>query len=145
MLIAAPVASEPLDRRDHALQLVAFPHRCRAGPGAFAADIDQRRPRLEHCGGMGIGDLGIVHELAAIGKTVGRDIENAHHLRLIEPDRARAELQRGMGCAGGLSHCARAASGKIRQRARLQFGDRKRVGAETTLPSSRAISAKRLA
>ena len=46
---------------------------------------------------MGTGDLGIVHELAAIRKTVRRDVKDAHHLRLVEPDRARAAIERGMG------------------------------------------------
>ena len=87
---------QPLDRRDHAFQLVALPHRGRAGAGAFTADIDDRRAGLEHGGGMGIGDLGIVHELAAVRKTVGRDVEDAHHLRLVEPDGPRAAVERGM-------------------------------------------------
>ena len=30
----------------------------------------------------------------AVGEAVGRDVDDAHHLRLVEPDRARAELQR---------------------------------------------------
>ena len=83
-----------LDRGDRALDLVAFPHRRRAGPRAFAADVDDRRAGLEHRRGVRLRLLGIVEELAAVGKAVGRDVEDAHDLRLVEPDRALAELQR---------------------------------------------------
>ena len=88
--------SQPFDRRDHAFKLVAFPHRRCARTGAFAAHIDDRRARLKHGRGVGIGHIGIVHELPAIGEAVGRHVEDAHDLRLIEPDRARAALQRGV-------------------------------------------------
>ena len=83
-----------LDRGNRTLDLVAFPHRGRAGPGAFPADVDNRRPGLVHRRGVRPGFLGIVEELAAVGEAVGRDVENAHDLRLVEPDRPLAQLQR---------------------------------------------------
>jgi hypothetical protein len=83
-----------LDRGDRALDLVAFPHRRRARAGALAADVEDCGAGLVHRRGVGFGFLGIVEELAAVGEAVGGDVENAHDLRLVEPDRARAELQR---------------------------------------------------
>ena len=60
---------------------------------AAIADIDNRRPGFEHRSRVGTRFLRIVEELAAIGKAVGRDVENAHDLRLVEPDRPRPALE----------------------------------------------------
>ena len=38
----------------------------------------------------------VVQELAAVAETVGRDVEDADHLRLVEPDGPFAELERGV-------------------------------------------------
>ncbi len=84
---------ELLDDRQDALDLVAFPHIVSAGPGRFAADVDQRRPCRRHHG-AGLGGGAGVGELAAIGETVGRGVDNAHNLRLVEPDCATAQLKR---------------------------------------------------
>src|SRR5689334_20119217 len=43
-----------LDRGDNALQLVPLPHRGSSGPRALAANVDDRRTRLEHRGGMSL-------------------------------------------------------------------------------------------
>lgn len=68
------------DRRDDALELVAFPHRGGTRASQFPADVDDRRARFQHGGGMGAGDLGSSEEGAAIGKAIGRDVEHADDL-----------------------------------------------------------------
>ena len=52
--------------------------------------------------------------LAAVGKAVGRDIENAHHVRLVEPDDPLAALQWFVMSR----HIAEQGSGPNRQRLR---------------------------
>ncbi len=83
-----------LDRRDTRSITVAFPHRRPAGPRAFAADIDDRRARLPPCRGGMVARDRIVEELAAVGEAVGRDVEDAHHLRLVEPHQRSPRWQR---------------------------------------------------
>ena len=77
------------DQRQHPLDLVAFPHRLGAGPGAFAADVEHRSACLT--GRETLVDAG---SDPSIRKTVGGRIEDRHHLRMVEPDGARAQLQR---------------------------------------------------
>src|SRR5690606_8687791 len=60
------------------------------------AYIDDRRTGLEHGRGVCVGLLRIVEELAAIGKAVGRHVEDAHDLRLVEADGPLSQLQRRM-------------------------------------------------
>jgi hypothetical protein len=57
-LIAAPIAASRSIAGMTRFSSSPFPHRGRAGPGAFAADIDDRRAGLEHGGGMGVGTSG---------------------------------------------------------------------------------------
>ena len=87
------------DDRHHPLDLIAFPHRCGARPGRFAADVDDRRALGRHVrarfgGGRRIG------KVPAVGKAVGRDVDDAHHLRLVEADGAR---RRAAAAAAGWS------------------------------------------
>ena len=65
----------------------------RARPGRFAADVDDRRALRRHVR-AGLGGRGGIGELAAVGEAVGRGVDDAHHLRLVEADGALAELQR---------------------------------------------------
>ena len=64
----------------------------RIGPGAFAADV-------EDVGALGGQPQAVLHgrvgveTVAAVGKTVGRDVDDAHQQRqLAHRERARAEL-----------------------------------------------------
>ena len=87
-------AGELADDRHDALDLVAFPHRLRAGPGRFAADIDDRRAFARPCRAPASAAAAASAKLPAVGEAVGRRVEDAHHLRLVEPDGALAQLQR---------------------------------------------------
>src|SRR6185369_3882912 len=64
--------------------------------GGFSANIDDRRAGFEHGRGMGASDIGPVEEFAAVGEAVGRDVEDAHDLGLVEPQGARAAGERGV-------------------------------------------------
>ncbi len=82
------------DRGLDALDLFALPHLFCPGPRALTTDIDDRRASLVHGGGVRLHGFGIVHQSAAIGKAVRRDVENTHNLRHIEADGAAAQFQR---------------------------------------------------
>jgi len=84
------------DHGDDALQFLPLPHRRRAGPCALAADVDQRGAGLEHVRGMRLGNAGPVEKFATVGEAVWGEVENPHHLRLVEPDDAGTQLERGM-------------------------------------------------
>jgi hypothetical protein len=86
-------AGELLDDGQDALDLVAFPHRLCTGAGGLAADIDDRGSRGGH-GVAGGGGSGRIVVPPSVGKAVGRDVEDADDLRLVEPDRAIARLKR---------------------------------------------------
>ena len=90
-VIAGVLFAIGINRLD-ARNLVTLPDGLGAGTRGFAADIDQGRTMAQHVHAErdGIGRR-------AAGKAVGRDVEDAHDLRLIERDGAGAELQR---CAG---------------------------------------------
>ena len=74
---------------------ISSPSQTGFAPGRveFAADIDDRRAVAGHVR-AGLGGGRRIGELAAVGKTVGRGVEDAHDLRLVEADGALAELQR---------------------------------------------------
>ena len=120
-------SGQGLDDRDHALRLVAFPDGGGAGAGRFPADVDQRRARRKHRVSVFERSLGPVEELAPVGEAVGRYVENAHDLRLVEPQHALATANRLMDAAQvvplGRSFCGKA----IRQGAKSSrnFGHRK--------------------
>ena len=80
--------------RHHAALFVTFPYRRRAGARGFAADIDDCRAAFKHGMRMFERGFGFVEKLATIGKTVGRDIQNAHHQWLVEPQHPRPATQR---------------------------------------------------
>ena len=89
-------AGKLADDRCDPLDLVAFPDGRSAGASGFTADIDDRRAfrgqaraRFRCCGWIG--------ELTAIGEAVGRRVDDAHDLRLVEADAALAKLQRRSG------------------------------------------------
>ena len=84
------------DRGDDARDLVALPHHRRFGPSGFAADIDQRSARGQHCETRIRRLRRIVSKASAIGKAVGRHVQYAHDLRLIKAQHALAQLQRGV-------------------------------------------------
>ncbi len=93
---AVAARGQLLDHRQHPLDLVAFPHRRCAGTRGFAADIDDRGALGRHIG-AGLGGRCRIGVGAAIGKAVGRRVDDAHHLRLVESDRSLAQLQRDRG------------------------------------------------
>ena len=83
----------PPDHRHHAFHLVAFPDQAGARARRFSADIDDRGALSGHvraCRGSRLR----VGELPAVGEAVGGGVDDAHHLGLVEPDRAFTELQR---------------------------------------------------
>ena len=53
--------------------------RCGAGPRRLTADVDDGRALLDHARARGSSAALAVDEAAAIGKGIGRDVENAHH------------------------------------------------------------------
>ena len=89
-------AGAGLDRGDDAFDLVAFPQRLATRARAFAAHVDDRCPRFDHGGGVVTAGLGIVQEAPTVAEAVGRDVEDAHHLRLVERHGPRPQLQRRM-------------------------------------------------
>ena len=64
------------------------PGRVDSPPTSMIAAPSRRHVRAGRRGGRGIG------ELPAVGEAVGRGVDDAHDLRLVEPDGALAELQR---------------------------------------------------
>ena len=85
------------DGWDYAFQFVPFPRRGGTGPGAFPANVDQCGACFEHGRGMRAARFRIVEEIAPIGETVRRYVENSQQLRLIELDGSLAQLQSRMG------------------------------------------------
>jgi len=83
------------DSGDHPADFLILKRRRSAGASAFAANVDDRCACLQHRGGAGAAGLRIIMR-SAIGETVGRDVEDAHHLRLVEPHHARTAFERGM-------------------------------------------------
>ena len=82
---------QPFDHRHNAAQFLGLGHRIGAGPRRFAADVENVGPG----GGERLAMLdGRLRRrmLAAIGKAVGRDIDNAHDERalLSKPGKGRA-------------------------------------------------------
>ena len=73
---AVPPAARRATAGSNALDLVAFPDRLRARAGRFAADVDDRGARLGHCE-AGLRGRFAIAEAAAVGKAVGRDVEDA--------------------------------------------------------------------
>ncbi len=77
---------------DDPADLLVLERRCGAGTGAFSADVNDRRARFEHGGGVGAARFdGVV--LPAVRKAIGCDVEDAHDLGLIQPDGATAQLE----------------------------------------------------
>jgi hypothetical protein len=85
----------PHDRYDP-VDLVAFPNRSGAWPRGLAAHVDKRRALRRHSGARGSSILGSF-ELPAVGKAVGRGVDDPHDLRLIEADGALAHPERRTG------------------------------------------------
>ena len=115
-------------RGDDALDapdLVAFPDERRAWARRFAADVDDRGACRRH-GETGIGRGGGIDMLAAVGKAVGGDVEDADDLRLVQPHRAFAERQHGAGPTGGGALRGRRLGQAVGHRGDpvVQFGDR---------------------
>ena len=75
------LAAERLENRNNAPKLLFFGHRRMPGPGRFAANVHDRRALGDH--GLGARDRGgwDVEMPPAIGKRIGRDVENAHQHR----------------------------------------------------------------
>ena len=113
-------AREPFDHGEDAANLVAFPHGGGTRPRRFAADIDHRRPRRRKRDPGTRGRRRIVVQRAAVGETVGRDVEDARDARLIEAQRAFAQHQwRARRCDRGVQP-GRALVGQQR----IEIGDR---------------------
>ena len=75
-----PLAGDRFDRWRHPLQLLLRRHRRCAGTGRLATDIDQRGAGAHHR--LGMMQRSIQPAVAtAIGKRVGSDVEDTHHLR----------------------------------------------------------------
>ena len=71
---------QPLDHRQHAAQLFVGVDRLGIRPRAFAADVEQVGAVGDQLQCMLDGRIG-VEKLPAVGKAVGRDIDDAHHQR----------------------------------------------------------------
>ena len=71
---------ELLDHRQHAPQLFVGSDRLGIGPRAFAADVEQVGAVGDQLQGVRDGRVAI-EELAAVGKAVRRDVDDAHHQR----------------------------------------------------------------
>ncbi len=73
-----PARASSSTTRDHPAQLLLHAHRCGAGTGGLAADINDggaivnHRLRMLHC-------LSETQVAATVGEGIGRDIEHAHH------------------------------------------------------------------
>ena len=89
---SSPCPRQSADERFHAREFIAFPHKWRAGTGGFTANVDNRSPRTRHrkcCFGGHV----YVNILPTVGEAIGRGVNDAHHVRLIQPDGPRAHLQ----------------------------------------------------
>ena len=91
METAAPLVGETLDDRHGRARSRPAP-RPAARPGGWIRRRRRglRRPRSP-CATPASTALAGVGELAAVGEAVGRDVEDAHDLRLVEPDGAVAQ------------------------------------------------------
>ena len=86
-------ADTGFDGRHDAVNLVPFPKSLCTRAGTFAADIDDRSARLDHSGRVIAPRLAVIEEPAPVAEAVGCRVEDAHDLRLVEPDRSCAKLQ----------------------------------------------------
>jgi len=74
-------AGDPVDYRTHALDLLGGGHGLGPGASGFTSDVDQVVPGVDHCPGLGDGGID-VGKAAAVGKAVGRDVQDAHDQRV---------------------------------------------------------------
>jgi len=112
---------QSLENRNHSTQLLVQRDTLGSGPGRLAADVHDRGALVEHPPRVRDGDLG-PHEAAAVGEAVGRDVEDAHDLWLVEPDRPCAKLERSVDALQIFELFARRI-GQVRERG-AQFGQR---------------------
>ncbi len=90
------------DQRFNAGNFVPFPHQRRAGACGFTADIDDGGTSAGH-GERRIDGRFDIPIFPAVGKTVGRHIDDTHHLRLVQTDRPLPQLQgRARRCQAGV-------------------------------------------
>ena len=87
---------EGLEHRLDARELLLRAHRFRAGARRLAADVHERRALLGSRRPCDDG-VGGRREAAAVGETVGRDVQHAHHRR---PRPALLDRDRGLAHAG---------------------------------------------
>ena len=119
---------EALDHRQDAPQFLVLVDRRGAGPGRLAADVDDRRAVRGHAFGLRERRRQ-VEKTAAVGKRVGRDVQDAHDHGCVEVEREAAALE-----AHACGRCERVAlAGRARRRvsglAGRRADDRFRLGA----------------
>ena len=90
------LATQPLQHRHDATQLLVDGDALRSRPRRLAADVHDRRALFDHPPGRAGRDVGIEMH-AAVRERVRRDVEDAHHRRAREPLRDRDQ---GYGCEG---------------------------------------------
>ena len=84
---------EAFDDRAHAFDFVLRPDLLRSGPSRLSADVQNGGALAGHPH-AGFHRRGRIFEPATVGEAVRSDVEDAHDLRLVEPDNSVTELQR---------------------------------------------------
>ena len=152
------------DHRGGAGDLFLDAHIRRAGPGAFAADVQHVGPGGNH--GTGMGDGAVRRgKAAAVGKAVGRDVQHAHDPRPVKREARERPARRGQAAQHGggqrtrWHQPARAAPGQVFDMAepgpapgkgkgafgakRIGLGDRSEVIHGVFSPSCRVLASPR--
>ena len=88
--------SQAFDHRHHATKLFFDLHFGGAGSGGFAADVEHVGALLHQPQRMRDGGIGRVMR-ATVGERVRGDVDDAHHLRAVEPEDAAGAVELGDG------------------------------------------------
>ncbi len=90
----AAAAGQVLDHRQHAPHFLVHGHRCRAGPGGLASDIEDIGARFQQLERMADRRLRIV-QTAPVRKRIGRDVDDAHDEGPCEGEAVRTCVEKG--------------------------------------------------
>ena len=92
------------DDREYARTFGISIDRVGTRPGRFSPDVEDPRPRIDGClcGGVRLVDVDAhaIAERTTVVKAVGRDVEDRHHDRSVEPQRARSVTPLSRACLG---------------------------------------------